>query len=185
MTHHIHWKAVARWAFVTASCASLSCFCPRIDSRPPQFEAKYVLKSLLRDKQTTFSRQQNYDTAFESLFMQPEFSNRYLYVFSASGPAQDRTQPPDGGVHTILLADPRARSKPDNDSILAGIPPSVLASAGVDGSCPACDFTIVSAGNADEDATIDVWSISTKRRTIGDEDIPAGVPFNHISDQDH
>lgn len=143
-----------------------------------------MLKTLLTDRRQAFAEQHLFDTSVESLRFQPEFANRYVYVFSASGAAQDRTQAPDGGMHTILLADTRASSRPDNARILAGVPPEVLASAGVEGTCPACELTIVAAGNLDEDTTIDVWSISTKARTINGDEVPADVPFNHVNDRE-
>ena len=45
-----------------------------------------------------------------------------------------------------------------------------------------CDVTVVAAGNIDSDATIDVWSISTKERIIAGETVMPGMPFNHVSD---
>jgi hypothetical protein len=38
------------------------------------------------------------------------------------------------------------------------------------------------AGNIDSDATIDVWSISTKERIIAGETVTPGRPFNHVND---
>jgi hypothetical protein len=123
-----------------------------------------------------------YETSIESRGFQPEYKNRYLYLFSASGSAQDRTSAPDGGRHTVLLADTRATPVPVNEELLAAIPTEVLASAGIEGTCPRCEVTIVSAGNADADSTVDVWSISTKLRVIDGAEVPAGVPFNHVDD---
>lgn len=153
-----------------------------IDGRPPNSEPKYVLKTALRDERSFFEKHGCYETSIESLGFQPEYKNRYLYLFSASGSAQDRTTEPDGGRHTVLLADTRATPVPVNEELLAAIPTEVRASAGIEGTCPQCEVTIVSVGNADADSTVDVWSISTKLRVIDGAEVPAGVPFNHVDD---
>jgi hypothetical protein len=145
-------------------------------------EPKVALTYALREERDFFEKHGCYETSIESLGFQPEYKNRYLYVFSASGSALDRTSAPDGGRHTVLLADTRATPVPVNEELLAAIPTEVLASAGIEGTCPRCEVTIVSAGNADADSTVDVWSISTKLRVIGGAEVPAGVPFNHVDD---
>ncbi len=44
------------------------------------------------------------------------------------------------------------------------------------------DITIVAAGNIDNDDTVDVWTISSKDRTVNGQRVPAGTPFNNVDD---
>ena len=72
---------------------------------------------------------------------------------------------------------------PGPAAYLAAIPPALLADAGVHGTCPAdCYVTVIAVGNIDDDADLDVWSISTQARTLGGEAVPAGQPFHHVND---
>lgn len=41
---------------------------------------------------------------------------------------------------------------------------------------------IFAVGNIDNDATLDVWSIATHERYLGNEEIHAGEPFHHVDD---
>lgn len=51
------------------------------------------------------------------------------------------------------------------------------------GPCPDCAFTAACVGQADDDAALDVWSVSTRARTgPGGQSIPANEPFNDVDD---
>ncbi|MHA7630128.1 hypothetical protein [Corallococcus sp. M7] len=54
---------------------------------------------------------------------------------------------------------------------------------GVEGTCPDCIVTAACVGNVDNDDTLDVWSISTVKRTAANGDtIEIGDPYNHVND---
>lgn len=148
--------------------------------RSKMSEAKSNLKAAYTCEKAYWGEKDVYSETIEQMGFLPERGNRYLYLVSRSG---DLLTPgaPDGGEHTGVFVDDKYA--PDNRLILAAIPTTVLGEVGVqcqdDGGC---EVTIAAAGNIDTDATIDVWSISTKERVIGTETVPPGMPFNHVSD---
>lgn len=147
-------------------------------------EVKANLKGAFVAERSFYAATDRYEESVEAVGFWPEPGNRYRYFFSQRGDARAAWAPGDGGLHTGILADTLKFPDADNADLLARIPLEVLDSVGVDGTCPSCSITIVAAGNLDEDETIDVWSISTRPRTIGGEAISAGVPFRHVNDRD-
>lgn len=141
-------------------------------------KAAYVGEIVAKEDKATFSER------IDEIGFMPERGNRYLYLLSTEGVVQDRSGPtmPTGtfsGVAPDSLRHPGA----DVEALERAIPRDLWNELGVTGKCPeACDITIVGAGNLDTDAAIDVWSISTKERTIDGERVPAGMPHCHVDD---
>ncbi|MDP1823466.1 MAG: hypothetical protein Q8L48_09495 [Archangium sp.] len=152
-------------------------------ARPPprstQSEVKSNLKYAFTVQKASFGEHDRYDESIEAVGFMPERGNRYRYVFSRTGDAAAPGSPADGGVHTQVLADEGRTPPPDNLLLLTGVP---TAGVGLEGTCPSCEITIYAVGNLDSDSTVDVWSISTKQRTIAGESVSPGQPYNHVND---
>lgn len=152
-------------------------------ARPPQrskqSEVKTNLKVAFTCERSFFSEHDRFDESIEAVGFMPERGNRYRYVFSRTGDSAAPGSLPDGGTHTGVLADEGRTPPPDNMLLLTGIP---LTEVGLEGTCPACDITIYAAGNLDADSTVDLWSVSSKQRTIAGESVGPGQPYNHVND---
>lgn len=155
----------------------------RFPKRSMMSEAKSNLKAAFVAEKSYFAEKDVYSETIEKMGFAPERRNRYLYLVSTTGDLLVQGAP-DGGEHTGVFADEDGTSpKPDNRLIMSSIPSTLLGEVGV--KCEAdggCDVTVVAAGNIDSDATIDVWSISTKERIIAGETVTPGMPFNHVND---
>lgn len=156
---------------------------PRFNQRAKSSEAKSNLKAVFSAEKSYFIEKDAYSETIEKMGFVPERRNRYLYLVSTTGDLLVQGAP-DGGEHAGVFADEvGVAPKPDNRLIRSSIPPALLGEVGVKcGPDGGCDVTIVAAGNVDSDATIDVWSISTKERIIAGETVMPGMPFNHVSD---
>ncbi len=158
----------------------------KLNVRSPRSEVRSNLKGAW-SAERSFSNETNRYTEhpLEAGFV-PERSNRYLYLFSSLGRTQQRSAQaitPDEQVVGIAPDTFKYPAATEAEA-RAGIPPSLLREVGVSGTCPACEVTVVAAGNIDQDATIDVWSISSVDRVADDGTrIDAGRPWNHIDDQ--
>ncbi|MFL5319274.1 MAG: hypothetical protein ACJ790_06420 [Myxococcaceae bacterium] len=53
---------------------------------------------------------------------------------------------------------------------------------GVEGVCPKCEVTVLCVGQMDDDATLDVWSVSTKARKLQGETVEAGMASHDVND---
>ncbi|MCU0701581.1 MAG: hypothetical protein MUC96_34145 [Myxococcaceae bacterium] len=152
----------------------------RFQAKSKQAEVRSNLKAAYVAEMAYFASENAYSADVGKVGFNPSPANRYLYAFSTEGDLAASGAPGDG--KTGVLAD-AARFGIDNDALEKGVPPGLWAETGVQGTCPdACSITIVAAGNVDNDSTIDVWSISTKDRTIGGQRVPAGQPHNHVDD---
>lgn len=141
-------------------------------------EARSNLKSLLLAEQAHFAIDGGWATSFEELAFFPDRGNRYRYALSREG---DVLVPghADGGAHAILTVDLSRVTPREPDSAHAQAMPRAL----VDelGASDA-GITIVASGNLDDDATLDVWSISSRDRTIDGAHVPAATTYNHVND---
>lgn len=154
----------------------------KFNVRSRQSEVKANLKAAYRAERSYFLEKDTYSESIDEVAFFPDMNNRYRYVFA---PASDSLLPgsPDGGTHNGVLADTRRSASADNAALFAGIPAALLAEAGLHGKCPeACHITVLAVGNLDSDSDVDVWSVSTKDRTIGGESVPAGQPYKHLDD---
>lgn len=149
-----------------------------------QSEAKSNLKGFFTAEKAWFAEHHEYNENVETFGYLPERNNRYLYVVSPRGDLLVQGAP-DGGRHTGVWTDERLQSVAVSRSDLSRVPPSLLSEGGVhcegDGGCW---LTVFAIGNLDADATLDVWSISTRDRELSLGTVPAGVPFMHVNDLD-
>jgi type IV pilus assembly protein PilA len=154
----------------------------RYTARSIQTECKVQLKSLYTAQKVLFADKGFYTESFHALDVEMPRGNRYLYALSTKGSRQDR-----GGSELKPLTPDTAQVGPDSfkhegdpDAIVRALP-SVAAGGvplGISGTCPECDVTMACAGQADRDADVDIWSISTKDRVADDgTPIPAGIPY--------
>jgi hypothetical protein len=156
----------------------------RSTPRPSYYAAKLDLQSAYAAERSYFLRHSRYEESVETIGFFPK-PGRYRFVFSKTDDAKFVTDPADGGLHTGLLADEKEFSSANNALLWGGIPSSLRNSAGISGTCPSCEITIIMSGNLDSDSKVDVWSISTAARTIDGEAVPAGLAFRHVNDSDY
>lgn len=131
-----------------------------------QAECKTMLKSVIQMQQAYLAEKKNWADTAEELAFRPDKKALYSYRISP------RSAVPAGPLSTTSL-----------EQLEAGYPPGMMERLGSHGSCPDnCDVTMACAGNIDADPTIDVWSISTKQRTVNGEVVPAGTPYNDSDD---
>ncbi|MBL8921009.1 MAG: fimbrial protein [Myxococcaceae bacterium] len=153
----------------------------KFQSRAKQSEAKMQLKSAFSAEQMYFADNQAYSTSPQAVGFSPERGNRYLIAFSADGELAESGKLSKEA--TGVKADAARYPNLDNDALERGIPAELMNEVGVTGKCPDdCAITIVAAGNIDNDDTIDVWSVSTKARTINGVPVAPGAPHNHVDD---
>lgn len=153
-------------------------------AKAKQSEVKVNLKAAFTAEAAALLDQNAYSTSVEAVGFMPERGNRYLYRLSAEGEVQPRNAPtmPIPGEFTGIGPDTNRLGPMDVEGLERAIPRDLWSELGVSGKCPDCSITIVGAGNIDTDDTIDVWSISTKARTIDGQSVPAGVPHCHVDD---
>ena len=130
----------------------------RFQARSKQSECKFNLKAAY-----TAARAQQAEgelTAdFASIGFAPE-PHRYLYTF--------------GEGHFIAPNRPPG----DAETLWAAVPADLQEDLGVHED----HFTIGCAGNLDNDAVVDVWSVSDQARVVNGEPVPAGIPAHHVDD---
>lgn len=156
----------------------------RFNVKAKQSEVKTNLKAAYTSEAAYFLDQNAYSTSVEAVGFMPERGNRYLYLFSTEGELQPRnapTMPP--GAFTGIEPDTLRLGATNVEALERAIPRELWDEVGVSGKCPdACSITIVGASNLDADDTIDVWSVSTKARTLDGQSVPAGRPHCHVDD---
>lgn len=153
-------------------------------AKAKQSEVKANLKAAFTSEVVSFEEQRAYSTSVGAVGFMPERGNRYLYLLSTEGEVQPRNAPqtPEGEF-TGIGPDTLRLGPADIEGLERAIPRELWNELGVSGTCPdACSITIAGAGNLDNDDTIDVWSISTKARTIDGQSVPAGMPHCHVDD---
>jgi hypothetical protein len=154
--------------------------------RAIQRECRHTLKQIAQAEERWFSAHSAYSTDPVELGFFPKRGNRYSYFLAASGPLQPRStvDPPrpergTAGIEadTFQFPEQRAYAQGELPALLDG------AVVGVAGTCPRCSFTAACVGNVDEDATLDVWSVSSKLRVkAGGETVGGWEPFNEVDD---
>lgn len=154
----------------------------RFNSRAKAAEAKSNLKAAYTAQRAYFVEKDTYSEVLEDLGFLPEQGNRYRYFLSRTGKAL--TPGKAGGKHTGVLVDyARHASMPSDAALRAALPSDLEAELGVSGTCPdGCKAVMAAVANIDNDATLDVWSISTEDRVIDGLTVPAGMPHQHVDD---
>ena len=152
----------------------------RFGKVPKYREAQYNLKGAFSAEHVFFDQKNTFSVSIGEIGFAPERGNRYLYAFSSQGALLEQGQSVSG--HVGVKADNAKYPDVDNAKLEAGIPDALWDEVGITGTCPDCAITIVAAGNLDDDDTIDVWSVSTKDRTIDGTPVTAGMPWRHVDD---
>lgn len=150
----------------------------RFGARSKQSEVKVNLKAAYASERAYFGAHDRYVTDVDQLGFSPA-PGRYLYAFAIEGarrPATTRATGPFTGVEAVLLG------AFTNEQLEDAVPEWLWREVGVSGECPKCDVTVLGVGDLDGDRAVDVWTISTKDRTIDGVVVPAGQPWNHVDD---
>lgn len=150
--------------------------------RAKQAEVKSNLKAAFAAERAFFLDHDRYSTDVDELGFSP-LEGRYLYAFAVEGRRRPAGAPAGTpGQHTGVEAAKRHLTRFTNDQLEDAVPESLWGELGVSGECPKCDVTVLGVGDLDGDATVDVWTISTKERTIEGVIVPAGEAHNHVDD---
>lgn len=157
----------------------------RFQARARQSECHANLKSLYTGLRLYSGQKMEGSelTMFQTAFV-PERGNRYSY-FMGTGPMEDRSGAQAQGVEEArAIGADTFRFPTLRVYTLADLPPQVAEQVGISGTCPGCEFTVACAGDVDNNPhdTPDVWTLSSKDRTVDGQHIPAGEPYNHVND---
>ncbi|MBL8921734.1 MAG: hypothetical protein JNJ54_22935 [Myxococcaceae bacterium] len=121
-----------------------------------------------------------YETDGAKVGFVPNLGNRFLYLLAPEGAVWRHGPMPKTGW-TMLGVDKKHGQS--NDKLLTRVPAEVLAQVGVHGECPQCSFVGACVANLDDDADVEVWTISTDERASAQGiRIPAGVPWRERAD---
>lgn len=172
--------AVVSCGLVTAFVVSTVLGFSRMHGRSKSSEAQSNLKAAFAAERSFFAEKDTFSVAIDELGFAPERGTRYLYAFSTEGELLEPGRPISG--HVGVKPDSARHPGVDVAAIERAIPDALWDDVGITGTCPECSITIVAAGNLDDDATIDVWSISTRDRTIDGTPVTAGTPWRHVDD---
>ncbi|MER2559988.1 MAG: hypothetical protein ABTQ32_04670 [Myxococcaceae bacterium] len=153
-------------------------------SKAKQSEVKANLKAAFTSEVAFFQDKAAYSESLDEVGFMPERANRYLYLLSTEGEVQPRNAPTmPTGTFSGVAPDTFRLAGMDVEGLERAIPRELWNEIGVSGKCPDdCSITIVGAANLDSDETVDVWSISTKARTLDGQSVPAGSPHCHVDD---
>lgn len=150
----------------------------RFQLRMKQQACREGLTALLAAETRFHQRASRYTTSLSELDVRLE-RGPYLYRLAAEGPVwrAGELEPAHVGLGPDELRFGAA------DALEAGLPSLLRETLGVHGACPGCAVTLACVGNLDGDATLDLWSISSKERPgARGETIPAGLAWNHRDD---
>ena len=172
--------AVVSCGLVTAFVVSTVLGFSHAHGRSKSAEAQSNLKAAFAAERSFFAEKDTFSVAIDAIGFAPERGNRYLYVFASEGELLAPGRRASGQVG--VEPDSARHAGVDVTAIERGIPNALWDEVGITGTCPECSITIVAAGNIDDDDTIDVWSVSTKDRTISGTKVSSGTPWRHVDD---
>ena len=170
----------------------------RFQARSKQGEAKANLKSLFTAQRSFFQEKDRYSEAIHEIGFGPERGNRYQYINGATASYDTRTTLAEGSATTdnsitvdtfkfvgTATAPTPAKGTPTWTTTQGSAPNY----PGTSGTCPACNFSGLAAGNIDNETVgVDTWMIASLDATVvaacGNTDTaaPAGNPFNTNND---
>jgi type IV pilus assembly protein PilA len=145
------------------------------------------LKAAFAAEKAFYAEHQRYSMHPVEVGFVPERGNRYLYRFAASGPVEERRSALSLPALSDVGVGPDVHRFPDivPADLERALSPALAAELGVHGTCPGCDITMACAGDIDGDATVDVWSISSRARTSdAGVAIAPGSPYREVNDTD-
>ncbi len=152
----------------------------RMHGKSKSAEAQSNLKAGFAAERSFFAEKDTFSVVISEIGFSPERGNCYLYAFSSEGELLEPGKPPIG--HVGVKPDSSLHPHVDVAALERAIPDALWDDVGITGTCPECSVTIVAAGNIDDDDTIDVWSISTRDRTIDGTPVTTGQPWHHVDD---
>jgi type IV pilus assembly protein PilA len=156
-------------------------------ARSKQSEAKSNLRALYDLEQAHLMEFGVFTNSVARAAFAPERGNRYQYTLSASPQVLDDRTGTLGSTAlnaTTIMVDTFRYGVAAASGIPAPSPCSVVSlTPGPVGAA----FTAQAQGNVDEDAAIDIWSISTENRSLGScshvaGNVAAGEPANDVND---
>jgi hypothetical protein len=156
----------------------------RFQARARQSECHTNLKSLYTGFMVSREAGPSSEFTFSQIGFSPERGNRYSY-FLGQGPMEDRSGPQAQGTEQArAIGVDTFRFQGMRVYTLDDVPPQVAEQVGISGTCPDCEFTAACVGDVDNhpNDTPDVWTISSKDRTIDGVRVAAGEPYNHVND---
>ncbi|NOK17998.1 fimbrial protein [Corallococcus carmarthensis] len=188
-------RSLRTWLFIVLGVLACSCLgvvavntvrnFVRFGQRARAAECKSNLRTWYALQQRHFQDTRAYEPVFAKVGFAPERDNRYAY-FAGTGPMEardvERGEVPDGAVSIGVDTYRFTQLGPIG---VEALPMPVKALPGVSGQCPACDITLVCAGNTDNDETLDVWILSTGPLDLQDADgerFEPGVPVQLVDD---
>ena len=155
----------------------------KFQAKSKQSEAKTNLKSLYTSQKAYFGEKDGYETDFSKLGYQPESGNRYSYGLATTLCNQAQTVTARTYTTGCIGQD---SAKFPNAIPTVGAP---IATMGVNGTCPTCEFNASAVGNIDNDSNGDTWAITSTATTQtltntcgGVIAIGAGEPGNAYND---
>ncbi len=153
--------------------------CNLVKGPPRDHECRANLRSIIALETTFYSENQRYSIHPSEIGFAPSQGNRYVYLFTRDGALTRRDEIPSPPLRDAVGYGPDTRiRKVSLEPLLREMPSSVRDSLGLEGECPNCNVTIACVGNVDDDAQVDVWSISTRDRDGGVQ----GTPIHHLND---
>ncbi len=123
----------------------------RFQAKSKQSEAKTNLKSVFTSQKSYFGEKDKYGSSFKLIGFSPEAGNRYSYGLK-------------GSCNTAETVGSRGTDCIGQDSGKFSVTASgsdAVATIGLTGSCPNCDFTAAALGNVDNDSDGDTWAITS------------------------
>jgi hypothetical protein len=174
--------------FVVLACPCLAAISIpnfiRFQARARQSECNTNLRSLYTGLRVSLPQMEGSTVSLSQIGFSPERGNRYSY-FLGAGPMEDRSgMQAQGGEQTLAVGVDTFKFPNLRVYTLEDLPQEVAEQVGIQGTCPDCEFTVACAGDVDNspEDTPDVWTVSSKDRTINGEQVPAGMPYNHVND---
>ncbi|CAM3927281.1 fimbrial protein [Corallococcus exiguus] len=175
-----------KWVFIVLGVMACSCLgvvvvntvrnFVRFGQRSKAAECKTNLRYWYVLQKRHYQDTKTYEPVFAKVGFVLERGNRYAY-FAGRGPMEirdhERSEVPDGAVSIGVDTFRFTYLRPID---VEALHPSLRARLGVSGTCPDCNITLACAGNTDEDATLDVWIISTGPLDLQDVDGEAAEP---------
>lgn len=170
-----------RWtrALALLTTMAFTTGCNLLHGPPRDHECRATLRSIVGLEFAFYSQQQRYSVHPAEIGFAPSTGNRYLYLFSSTGDLTRRDDLPSPPLSEAVGYGPDTRKRDVVlEVLLKGLPTEFRSMAGLQGACPACELTVLCAGNVDDDPDLDVWTIST-----GDRPGAArGTPIHHLVD---
>lgn len=167
----------------------------KFQARSKQSEAKANLKSMYTAQKAFYQEKDRYSDLVSEVGFTPERGNRYAYRMAATGTLVTRATTNENAGNAIdtqigyeidtFKHGTSVAGDVAQGSITTGEGVATISDLGIAGTCPQCEFAGGAVGNIDNEITaLDHWSIATVSRVQGNDNIPAGEPYNEHNDVD-